>query len=218
MKLPVGIRKLLKYTAWVVVIGILSVILIHGWVSQKTSSYTYSDISELPANKVGLVLGTSKYVKNGRPNYYFQYRMDAAEALYRAGKVEYLLISGDNSHVSYNEPIAMQKDLIARGIPKEKIYLDYAGFRTFDSVIRAWKIFGQTKFTVISQPFHNQRAVFIARKEGLDVIAFDAEDVGVIGGLRTQIRERLARVKMLIDLYITKEEPRFLGDPVVIPN
>ncbi len=105
MKLPMGIWKLLKYTAWVVVIGILMVLLIHGWVSHKTSSYTYSDISELPANKVGLVLGTSKYVKNGRPNNYFQYRMDAAEALYRAGKVEYLLISGDNSHVSYNEPI-----------------------------------------------------------------------------------------------------------------
>lgn len=218
MILPARLRKLLKFGAWTLLGLVLAVLVIHGWVSQTAAPYTYSEISELPANKVGLVLGTSKYLKNGEPNYYFKYRMDAAEKLYKAGKVQYLLISGDNGHISYNEPIAMRKDLMKRGIPGERIFLDYAGFRTFDSVIRAWKIFGQTKFTIISQPFHNQRAVFIARKEGLEAIAFNAKDIGTMGGLKTQVRERFARVKMLIDLYITKEEPKFLGDPIVIPE
>lgn len=218
MKFILRAKRLLKVAIWSLVILLIMVLGIHIWVGQTAKPYNYSSVNEVPSNKVGLLLGTSKYLSGGRANLYYQYRLDAAEKLYRTGKIRYILISGDNRHVSYNEPVAMQKDLMARGIPADHIYLDYAGFRTFDSVIRAWKIFGQTRFTIISQPFHNQRALFIAHKQGLEAVGFNAKDVGTMGGLKTQIRERLARVKMLIDLYVTKEEPKFLGDPVVIPE
>ena len=106
-------------------------------------------------------------------------------------KIEFIVISGDNSKKDYNEPLDMKNELIKAGIPPEKIYLDYAGFRTYDSVIRLDKIFGQKKFTVISQDFHNRRAIYIARHLNLQAIGFNAKDVDVYNGFKTKLREKL---------------------------
>ena len=102
-------------------------------------------------NKVGLVLGTAKVLQNGRLNLYFKYRIEATVALYKEGKIEFVLVSGDNSVKGYDEPTDFKDELVKRGIPPEKIFLDYAGFRTLDSVIRAKEIFGQEQITIISQ-------------------------------------------------------------------
>ncbi len=126
------------------------------------------------------------------------------------------MVSGDNSRRNYNEPEEMKKALIRQGIPEKAIYLDYAGFRTLDSVIRAQKIFGQNRFTVISQHFHNERAIYLAGKHHIDAIGFDARDVPVKSGFKTRMREVLARVKVFIDLAF-KKQPRFLGEPVPLP-
>ena len=132
-----------------------------------------------------------------------------------AKKIDYILISGDNGTNTYDEPTTMKNDLITKGIPASRIYLDYAGFRTLDSIIRAKEIFTLQKFTIISQKFHNERAIFIAENKGINAIGFNARDVNIHYGLKTQIRERFARVKMIIDLLIGKQ-PKYLGKKIPI--
>ncbi|NQX85192.1 MAG: YdcF family protein [Flavobacteriaceae bacterium] len=136
-------------------------------VIRNAKNKTYNHSSEIPKNKVGLVLGTSKYLKNGDINLFYQYRIDATVNLYKSGKIDIILVSGDNGSKSYDEPSLFKADLIERGIPRPKIHIDYAGFRTLDSMIRAKDIFGQDSITVISQKFHNERAIYLANKDKL---------------------------------------------------
>ena len=183
---------------------------------QAYSEYCYFNTHEIPKNKVGLVLGTAKHLDRGYINKYYQGRVEAAIELFNAGRVEFLLISGDNGRKDYNEPEEFQQDLIKAGIPKEKIFLDYAGFRTLDSVIRAREIFGQSKFTIISQPFHNERAVFLARQNNMDAIAYNATDYSGNLARKVKMRERLAVVKAVLDVWVLGTEPRYLGNRIEI--
>ena len=153
---------------------------------------------------------------SGRQNLYYSHRISAAVALFRAGKIKYILISGDNSTKSYDEPTLMKEDLVKRGVPSNKIFLDYAGFRTLDSIIRAKEIFGLSSFTIISQQFHNERAMFIADFKNLKTIGFNAKDVPMRYGFRVLLREKLARTKMALDLLFGKN-PKFLGPSISIP-
>lgn len=209
-------KKIIFRSLLVLAVILVAVVFITDtWVSRSTRSQIYNDVQAVPHKKVGLLLGTSKMLKGGRINAYYQYRINAAVALYKAGKVDFLLVSGDNGRVAYDETSAMQADLIARGIPKEKIFMDYAGFRTLDSILRCREVFGETSITVISQPFHNERSIFIANHKGIKAVAFNAVDVHTAGGLRTQVREKFARVKMLLDLAFGKEA-KFYGDKIKI--
>ncbi len=189
---------------------------INTFITSQVERFLYDNPSALPYNRTGIILGTSKYRKGGDLNPYYSYRMEAAAKLYKAGKISFILASGDNMSKSYNEPKQMKQDLINRGIPKNAIYLDYAGFRTLDSVVRSKKIFSQTSITIISQKFHNQRAVFIARHFGIDAVGFNADDIRDSSGLKTRFREVFAKVKAAIDLYITGEKPKYLGDKIDI--
>jgi SanA protein len=208
-------RAFLKIGIVAVIIGIIGIIIINKWVSASTENQLYNDVNAIPHNKVGLVLGTSKHLGGGYINYYYKYRIDAAVALFKAGKIDFILVSGDNRTKSYDETTTMQDDLIAAGIPKEKIFMDYAGFRTLDSILRCKNVFGEENITIISQPFHNQRAVFIANHKGLNAVAFNAADVSKNAGFKTQLREKFARVKMLLDLAFNKQA-KFYGDKIVI--
>jgi len=201
----------------IILVGIIALVILVSELTiyHKSKNYLYDDASTIPENKVGLVLGASKYNANGSINYYFKYRMDAALDLYKAGKIKYIIVSGDNSRSSYNEPQQMKEDLIAGGVPEEFIYLDYAGFRTLDSIVRINKIFGQNSFTIISQKFHNERAVFIAQGYDLETVAYNAKDVNKHSGFKTQVRERLARVKVFVD-RLTNKQPKFLGEEIRI--
>lgn len=165
-------------------------------------------------NKVGLVLGTSKYLRNRRLNVYYAERIYAAAALYKAGKVAFLLVSGDNRTSHYNEPTTMKRDLIAAGVPKERIYCDFAGFRTLDSVVRAKEIFGQTRLTIVSQRFHNERALYLAASEGMDAVGFDAGNMPLRG--KALLREKLACVKAVLDTQFLHKRPKFLGERISI--
>jgi SanA protein len=185
-------------------------------VKKAAEGKLYNDVNRIPFNKVGLLLGTAKYLKNGQTNLFYLYRIQATIKLYKQGKVKYIIVSGDNSRKDYNEPDQMRKDLMASGVDSSHIYLDYAGFRTFDSMVRLKKIFGQDSATIISQPFHNERAIYIASKEGIAAIGFNARDVKAEAGLKVKLRERFARVKVFID-YSFGKEPKFLGEKVLIP-
>lgn len=198
------------------IISAIGTLLANSWVESYSKEFIPKNMSDLPNTKVGLLLGTARLVKGGRPNAYFYLRIKATVKLYEAGKIKYVLISGDNSRKDYSEPQDMMDELVARGIPASRIYLDYAGFRTLDSILRANKIFGQEEFIVISQRFHNERAIFIGRKKGLKVWGYNARDVRQMSGLKTKIREWFARDKVFIDLLFNVQ-PKFYGDPISIP-
>lgn len=185
-------------------------------IPNDTQHYLYSNADSIPAQKTALVLGASKYIGGGYLNPYFTYRIKAAGKLYHANKVKAFVLSGDNGCKSYNEPEDMKNALIELGVPDSIIYLDYAGFRTLDSVIRMKEIFGQESFIVVSQQFHNERAVYLARHMGLEVYGYNAQDVK-LGRVsyKTILREKLARVKAFIDV-LTNKQPRFLGEPIEI--
>lgn len=184
-------------------------------IKKSASTKLYTEVKAIPQNNVGLLLGTSPKLKSGKNNLYFDYRILATVELYKAGKIKYILVSGDNRKKEYNEPEEMKKALMKNGIPEKIIYLDSAGFRTLDSVVRAKDIFGQYQLTIISQQFHNERAIYLAEKYGINAIGYNAKDVSTHAGIKTKIRELFARVKMFIDLAIDKQ-PHFLGEKVII--
>lgn len=185
-------------------------------VGKGAASRLYDNLETLPENKVGLVLGTSKYLSDGGENLFFKYRLQAAADLFLAGKIHHIIVSGDNRAASYNEPREMKRELVKMGVPSGKVHFDFAGFRTFDSVVRCKEVFGQSRFTIISQKFHNERALFIARNKGIDAIAFNAQDVDLRSGFKTRLREVFARVKVVFDLYVLHTQPRFLGEKIEI--
>lgn len=169
----------------------------------------FDDPAEVPHRRAALVLGCGKYV-DGRLNLFFQYRIDAAVELWDAGKIEAILVSGDNSRKGYDEPGSMKADLTDRGVPEEYIAVDYAGFRTLDSVVRAEKIFGLEDYIVVSQPFHCRRAIYLAHQSGQSVIGYGASDVAGASGLKIRLRETVARAKAVVDILLHKQ-PKFLG-------
>lgn len=207
----------ITYTLALVVFALLVSITIINWhVVHTTAAFIHNNLDSIPSTDVGLVLGTSKHLVQGGPNIYFQARMSAAADLYHTGKIKHLIVSGDNRHENYNEPRDMYRQLLELGVPASAITMDYAGFRTLDSVIRSQKIFKQKKIVIISQRFHNHRAIFIARFHGLDATAYNAPMPDGIASTRLGYREILARCKAVIDLYILGKEPYFLGETIDI--
>lgn len=193
-------------------LGVLNYTLI-SWLTSKENSF---DIDEVPSKKVALVLGTSEFLKNGSTNLYFKFRVEAVARLWNAGKIKYVLVSGDNSQKDYDEPSAMKEALIERGVPASRIVLDYAGFRTLDSVVRSKEVFGQDDILIVSQQFHVERALILADFKGIDAYGYNAVDVEVYSGFRTKVREYFARIKLWLDLVIGVD-PKFLGEPISIP-
>ena len=210
-------RKLFKIGLKLITLVLVILFISSAYVEVIAWNKTYNETSEIPYNKVGLVLGTSKYLMDGRINLFYSYRIEATVKLYKAKKVKYIIVSGDNGNVNYDEPSTFKEDLVNKGIPSENIFLDYAGFRTLDSMIRCKEIFGQESVTVISQQFHNKRAIVIANSKAIDAIGFNAKNVGGEGGLKVKIREVFARVKLSIDLLFNVT-PKFLGDKIIIPE
>jgi len=176
----------------------------------------YEEAASVPETPVALVFGCAK-IFNGRPNLYFQARIEAAAALWKAGKVECFIVSGDNHVKGYNEPEDMKAAMVAAGVPAEKIVCDYAGLRTLDSVVRAKEIFGAEKVVLVSQEFHNERAAYLAESIGLNVVGLNAESVTGPAARKTDLREKLARVKMWLDVNILRTRPKHLGEKESLP-
>jgi len=180
------------------------------------SQYCVDAVEEVPGKKLAVVLGTAKYRVEGGINLYYKYRLEAAVELFNSGKIDFLLISGDNALREYDEPTTMKNDLVEMGIPAKRIFLDYAGFRTLDSMVRCKEVFGETDIIVVSQPFHNERALYIAHHNGMNAIGYNAREVDHLYGLKTRVREKFARAKTLLDVHVLFTDPKFLGERINI--
>jgi SanA protein len=202
-----------------IVLGLFAFMICCGmywYVGKYAEDYLSDVVLDLPEVEVALVLGTSERVSDGRLNVFFVNRMRAAYELYEAGKIEKILVSGDNGREDYNEPESMKDALMNLGVAEEDITLDYAGFRTLDSVVRAEEIFGLDEMIIVSQKFHNERALFIARSRGLEAYAYNARSPQFGMAPRVFIREVLARVYMIWDLYVNDTGPKYLGEELEV--
>lgn len=210
------LKKIIIYGLIFLGISVLFVWWANKNIEDFSSPYVSNDISKIPSEKAAMLLGTSKKLDNGNINLYFKYRIDATAQLYKSGKIKAIIVSGDNSVKGYNETKDMKQDLIALGIPENVIYEDFAGFRTLDSVVRTKSIFGQNKIIFVSQKFHNERAVYLARKNGIEAYGYNAKDVNKYAGFKTKVREYFARVKVFVD-FLLGVEPKFGGEKILIP-
>lgn len=184
----------------------------HIIIEQNSKERIYTRVEDVPNVSAALVLGTSPTVK-GRINLFYQYRMEAAAALWKAGKVKYIIVSGDNSTVNYDEATYMRNTLHEMGVPDSVITLDYAGFRTLDSVVRAYWVFGQKDIVIVSQEFHNERAIYLADHFGINAVGLNAQDVPGNTGWKTFLREYFARVNAVLDVKLFGTTPKFPGPP-----
>ncbi len=180
------------------------------WVQRSSAGAIYEDGDGLPPAGVALVLGTARNLADGRANAFYGPRLDTAAALFHAGKVRGILVSGDNSRADYSEPDDMKADLVARGVPARFITCDYAGFSTLDSIQRANRVFGQERVVLVSQRFHLERALFLARADGLDASGCAAAQAPLGWKIRVRLREVLARGKAVLDV-VSGRGARYLG-------
>ena len=207
---------MINQLGFLTVVVLLAFILLCNYVIVSTTKNSlYSDLNTIPSNEVGVLLGTSKYSSLGGVNDYYRLRLEAAYQLYKAGKINFILVSGDNSTRFYDEPSTIRLDLIKKGIPSERIYRDYAGFRTLDSVLRAYHVFDLDSFTIISQASHNKRALYIALNYNIDAIAYNAGR-GYDSDMSNRVREILAKVLAFLEIHLFNTGPKFLGPTIEI--
>ena len=211
--------RLALYAASTIAVAALAMALL-SWIAQRhleslADSLVKVDPAQLPAVDVALVLGAAPIGPEGGPNRYFERRLDAAASLWRSGKAKYLLVSGDKRPPDYDEPTAMRAGLIARGVPADRIYRDFAGVRTLDSVLRAEQVFGQKRLIIVSQRFHLARALFLAREEGIDAWGLAARDVDRPYSIFTTLRRYPSALRAYYDVWFDTP-PRHSGKPIVI--
>ena len=196
-------KKILKRAFWalilVIVAGLAVVAGCELAVYSASKGRVYSDVDEIPHRKVGLLLGTNPKGRRGGVNLFYNHRIDAAVELYEAGKVDRFIISGAKKGSDYDEPQAMREALVIRGVPDSILVLDGEGFHTIESIVRAKEVFGVDTLTIVSQEFHNRRSLYMAKRNGLDAIAYNAANTTI---LRWRIimflRERASRVKAVL--------------------
>lgn len=209
--MSIKMRWLKRIVLALCILPLLFLVICNVWVVLSTRDKVYTNIEELPPHRIALVLGTSNKLAGGKANPFFEKRIETAANLFKMGKIDHFILSGDNSTIFYNEPIAMRKALVKLGVPDSAITLDYAGLRTLDSVVRSQKIFGQDKITIITQPFHSYRALFISEYYNMNAVAMVADEPGFEYSIKVRLREYLARTKAVLDLYVLKTVPRHLG-------
>ena len=201
-------RAILYILLALIILTAMLLFICNAVVIHATKEKVFDRIEKMAPTEYGLLLGTTPQARIGGNNYFFTYRIDAAEALYKAGKITKILISGDeNSLGGVDETQCMKDTLVARGVPADAIVLDGKGFSTIESVVRARQVYGCDAVTIISQQFHNERAIYLAEQLRLDystLQAYNAQSPRSKWAQITYCREYLARVKMFIDILKTQ--------------
>lgn len=193
------IIEILRTFFLLVEIGILLMMLANVWVFSLTNGRTYNRISKIPPRETALVLGTSPKTMAGNANPYFTSRMDAAALLYHHGKIKKIIVSGEKSR-GYDEPTAMKNFLVYQeGVPENIIIKDSKGFKTQQSIQRCKELYGESNVIIVSQGYHNLRALFFARNNNMNALGFDAQDITRPESYyRNQSREFVARVAAVV--------------------
>ena len=218
MKTKIFVKRVLLSLSVFMLVIVSFTVYTNVMVEKAAGGRLYATVDSVPHNKVALLLGTNPLNKWGRPNSYFTNRINTAAELYHAGKIDFIIASGDNHTKQYDEPTAMRDSLVAHGVPQERIILDFAGFRTLDSVVRAKEVFGCDSLTIISQADHNARALYLAEANGMEAVAISAPlRAGRLVRTRLALREWLACDKMILDIWFGKQ-PHFLGEKIEIPD
>lgn len=187
------------------------------WIARAAKGRCFDEADQVPEAPVAVVLGASPRLADGRANLFFLPRLESAAALFKARRVKALIVSGDNGTRGYDEPTEMKRLLVQMGVPEARVVCDFAGFRTLDSVVRAKEVFGQTRVVFVSQRFHNERAIYLARAAGMEAHGLNAQDVSVAIAPKTFLRERLACVKAVLDVAVLGTQPKFLGEKIAVP-
>ena len=198
-------KRIFIWAAGVVGAIVVGLSLCYGLVSWNASGRTYDDAEEIPHNKYGLLLATSPITPAGVHNFYFDNRIKATDELYKAGKIDYIIASGGDYTKDHkfgcDEPAAIRDSLVARGIPADRIILDYDGTRTLNSIVKARHVYGLDSVTLISQKYHNERAIYLSDKNGLYAIGYNAAPSHIRRSrIKNTVREIFARPKMFLDL------------------
>jgi len=195
----------LKFLKKITIAFISLLIGLNIWMILSTKDRIYDSVDEVTYNEVGLVLGTSNRTKDGGENQFFKERMNTAAQLIKSGKIDKIIVSGDNRTKYYNEPIMMQSALIELGVPKDKIILDAGGFRTIESIKNAKNEFGLTNLTIVTQEFHGYRALFISNHFKLNAQVVRTKRLPLKESGNVRLREFFARIKAFTDLYILEQ-------------
>ncbi|HOV46016.1 MAG: YdcF family protein [Spirochaetes bacterium] len=199
-----SIKKIIKNILCTIIILVVLFFTFDMYVSISSNKKIYQDLNSLPNKDYGVLLGTSKYTKNGKINVFYKNRIDAAKDILINDKISRIIASGDNRNFRYNEPMKMQQDLVKSGISEDRVIIDPDGFRTLYSMLNIAKKYNIKEAIIVSQRFHLQRAIFIGKFLGLELIGYEAKNVSGMANIKIQVRERGARLKMIFDIvYFT---------------
>ncbi len=184
-------------------------------VTRSAGPHIADSLESAPNAKAAIVLGARVYA-DGTPSPMLADRLQVGVDLYKAGKVQKLLLSGDHGQTTYDEVNVMLQYCLDRGVPDADVFTDHAGFDTYDTLYRARDVFGVTDCLVVTQGFHLTRAVYIARTLGLEATGVSADLRSYPGEWRNSVREWPARVKALFQLHVTHPKPKYLGPEIPI--
>ncbi len=207
------LRRILIVVACLMVSLTGCIALINWHIQRSTAGRIFTDVADVPPQPVAIVLGARVY-RDGRPSHALEDRLAVARDLLRSGKVERILVSGDHGLHTYDEVHVMRDWLLREGIDDRLIYMDHAGFRTLDSMVRAVEVFGIERAVICTQAFHLPRALYLAEAAGMDAVGIEADRRVLLGVAYNHSREQLARVRAWLDIHILHTRPKFLGPPI----
>jgi SanA protein len=200
----------IKSFAIFIIITFAFTVICNTLVNVNAKGRLYDDVNAVPQNKCGLFLATSPITPQGAHNYFFDNRINATVELFNAGKIEYIIASGGDytqtQTIGCDEPAAIRDSLISRGIPDDRIILDYEGLRTNNSIAKAKKVYGLNSVTLISQKGHNKRGVYLAKYYDIDAVGYNAAPSHLRWPrLKNNVREFFARSKMILELLFCSD-------------
>lgn len=206
-------KKYLKIALYLAIIGLVAIISVNYYVKSSTKKNIYYSIKKFPKNDVGIIFGAG--INGDQPSKYLKDRLDAGIALYKANRINKILLSGDNGRDEYDELTVMKNYCFKHGVDTTKIFIDYAGFDTYSTMYRAKHIFNIKKATLISQEYHLNRAIYIGQKLGIKSVGYSANNGEYLGYKYVTFREYGSVFKSFFDV-LRNREPRFLGNPIDI--
>jgi len=207
------LKKYFKIALYLLIIGLVAVVSVNYYVKSSTKKNIHYSLKRFPKNDVGIIFGAG--INGDQPSKYLKDRLDAGILLYKAKRINKILLSGDNGREEYDELTVMKNYCFRNGVDTTKIFIDYAGFDTYSTMYRAKHIFKIKKATLISQEYHLNRAIYIGQKLGIKSVGYSANKGEYRGYKYVTFREYLSIFKSFFDV-LRNREPRFSGNPINI--